>query len=73
MTEDGRILGSNLEVREVEKEVIKEVKTVQAKASGIKEKDILKAIENTKHAMSKVWQPATVESILNHFLKEIKL
>jgi hypothetical protein len=73
MTNDGRVLGSDLEIREVEKEVIKEVKTVQTKASGIKEKDVLKAIDNTKHTMSKVWQKDVVEAVLAHFLKEIKL
>lgn len=72
MTKDGRILGSDLEVREIEKEVIKEVKTVQS-SSGIKPKEILKAVDNTKHTMSKVWEKTVVEAVLTHFLKEIKL
>lgn len=57
----------------IEKVVEKEVKTVQTKASGIKEKDLIKAMDNVKHSMSKVWQPSTVENILNELKKELKL
>ena len=60
-------------IREVEKEVIKEVKTIQNKASGIKEKDILKALDNTSHTMSKTLQKNVVESVLTHLRKELKL
>jgi hypothetical protein len=72
MTEDGKVLGSDLEIREVEKEVIKEIKTVQS-SSGIKPKDILKAIDNTCHQMSKTFQKDTVEAILNEFKKQLKI
>lgn len=51
----------------------KEVKTVQTKASGIKEKDVLKALDNTSHTMSKTWQKDVVEAVLTQFRKELKL
>lgn len=72
MTEDGKVLGSDLEIREVEKEVIKEVKTVQS-SSGIKPKDILKAIDNTSHQMSKTFQKDMVQLILTEFRKQLKI
>lgn len=66
MTGEGKILGSNLEIKEikVEKEVIKEVKTTQ--------KDILKAIDNTKFKMKKIYQEEAVKAILNDFLNNLK-
>ena len=73
VTEDHEMLNTTLKIEEVEKEVIKKVKTVQTKASGIKEKDILKALDNTIHTMSKTLQKNVVESVLTQFRKELKL
>jgi hypothetical protein len=57
----------------IERVVEKEVKTIQTKASGIKEKDILKAIENTRHKMSKEWQFDVVNSVLTELRKQINI
>jgi hypothetical protein len=73
VTENHQMLNTTLEVKEVEKEVIKEVKTIQTKATGIKEKDIIKAIENTRHKMRKEWQFDVVEAVLDEFKKQINV
>lgn len=73
ITENHEMLNVNLKVKEVEKEVIKEVKTVQTSATGIKPKEIKKAIDNTLHAMSKKWQRDVVESVLGELSKQLKL
>ena len=56
----------------IEKEVIKEIKTVQS-GSGFKLKEVTKAIDNTQHKMSKTYQPDLVRVILDELKKELKL
>jgi hypothetical protein len=65
MTEDGKVLGSDLEIREVEKVVEKEVKTTT--------RDLIRAIDNTSHQMSKTFQKDTVEAVLNELKKQLKI
>jgi hypothetical protein len=49
----------------VEKVVEKEVKTTT--------RDLIRAIDNTSHQMSKTFQKDTVEAILNEFRKQVKI
>ncbi len=66
VTEEHKMVNVDLEVKEikVEKEIIKIEKT--------NSKDILKAINNTTHKMSKTWQADAVKAILDEFLTQLK-